>query len=247
MVQATKSGNFKAVPLPEAQTAVARCYSLIEIGTIPAFFNNKPQGLKKKLYVTWEFPNLKAVFNEEKGEEPFVIGMEMTSSTNDQSALYKLIGEWRNRLLTPEEQESFDINIMVGKPAMISFVHNRKKNFINAQITEITNENTAMKFNGIMQKPKEIVCPPMLNPQMIWDWAVDGNPFNAEKFMKIPRWLRDKMSLSEEFKQFGHDPEANQQTAGPTGTGQAAPPQQQTGAQPTQPAQPAPPVDEDGW
>ena len=94
MVKATQSGNFKAVVLPEPNTVVARCYSLVDIGTVEEFYNNEPQGKRRKIYLTFEFPSLKAVFNDEKGEEPFVTGLEMTASTNDQANLSKLIAQW---------------------------------------------------------------------------------------------------------------------------------------------------------
>ncbi len=68
-------------------TTVARCYSLVDIGTIEEFYNNEPQGKRRKIYLTWEFPTLKAVFNEDKGMEPFVTGVEFTASTNENANL----------------------------------------------------------------------------------------------------------------------------------------------------------------
>ena len=208
-MKATQSGNFKAVMLPDPQTAVARCYSLIDIGTIPNIYKGQLQGIVRKIYVTWEFPGLKAIFNDDKGEEPFVIGQELTLSTSENSNLAKLISHWRNKPLTAEEQKGFDVAVMVNKTALISFVHNTKSKFKGQTITEVTNENTALKFNGILPKPKEMECPPMLNPKMVWDWDVieSKDQFNAEMFMKIPRWLRNKIMESDEFKKFGYDPD----------------------------------------
>jgi hypothetical protein len=236
MVKATQSGNFKAVALPEPNTVVARCYSLIDIGTVEEYYNNEPQGKRRKIYLTFEFPNLKAVFNDDKGEEPFVTGLEMAASTNSQSNLFQLIAQWRGTPLTKEEQKSFNINKLVGKPGMISFIHKRKKDYMGQDIDRITNENTVIKFNGIMRLPKEMTCPAMLNPQMIWDWdpVIDGEEkFDPNLFMKIPKWLRKKIMKSDEFAKYGHDPEEAQQT----GNDESAAPQ----------AEKAEPMGDDGW
>jgi len=202
-MKATKGGNFKAIPLPEPQTVFARCYSMIDIGTVPNFYMNKLVGDARKIYVTWEFPSLLGVFSEERGEQPFVIGMELTASTADNSNLAKLISQWRNKPFTAEEEEGFDPATMVGKTCFISFIHKRKGAFKDKGVTEITNENTNLKFNGIMPKPKDVVAPDNINPYFIWDWekiAVDG--FNKDEFEKIPRWLQKKMTESEEFKKY---------------------------------------------
>lgn len=234
MVKATQSGNFKPVGLPEPNTVVARCYSLVDIGTVEEFYNNEAQGKKRKIYLTFEFPGLKAVFNEEKGEEPFVTGLEMTASTNDQANLSKLIAQWRGTPLTKEEQKSFDINSLVGKPGLISFIHKRKKDYVDQDIEKITNENTVIKFNGIMRLPKEMTCPAMLNPRMLWDWdpVMEGTAqFDPNLFMKIPGWLRKKIMKSDQFAQHGHNPEEAQQS------GESAAPQ----------AEKAEPMGDDGW
>ena len=235
MVKATLSGNFKAVALPEPNTVVARCYSLVELGTVPNVFKGVVQGKIRKIYVTWEFPTLMAVFNDDRGEEPFVIGMELTVSTNKESNLAKLISHWRNKPLTPEEEQGFDVNQMVGKTAMISFIHALKKKYLGQTITEVTNENTVLKFNGIMPKPKEVACAPMMNPEMIWDWDIQKVNFNSELWMRIPKWLRTKIRTSDEFIVLGYDPEAVQ-GQGQAPAGQAAAPGAETE-----------PMDEDGW
>jgi hypothetical protein len=205
-MKVTKGGNFKPVRLPEPQTALARCYSVVDIGTVPNIYNGKinPKNPKtRKINITFEFPTLLGVFNEERGEEPFVIGLELTASTGEQSNLSKLISQWRNKPLTPQEQEGFDPTKMVGKTAYISFLHKRKPKFVGATISEVTNENTNLKFNGIMPKPKDINAPSNINEYIIWDWDLvehDGFSAHIETFEKIPLWLRRKIGESEEFK-----------------------------------------------
>lgn len=242
MVLATQSGNFKAVPLPEPQSTVARCYSLIDIGTVPNIYKNQLIGVIKKVNITFELPLLKAVFKEEQGEMPFVVGIEFTNSISEQANLSKFIGQWRNKPITPQERAAgFDLDQMVGKAGYLSFIIKKKSKYKETiiQPADITNENHVTEMGGIMPKPKEMQCPPAINPAMIWDWKKDGEVgFNAEKFMLIPRWLRIKMMQSEEFKKFGHDPEAAVQQGTTAGQPQAAAPE--ANAEPE-------PMDTDGW
>ena len=207
-MKATKSGSFKAVPLPEPQTTLARCYSVIDIGTTPDIYKGKQNPRRKfvrKIRITWELPAHTAVFNEEKGPEPFVVGVEVSASTSDNSALSKLISAWRNKPLTLLEQEGFDPGTMVGKTGMISFIHVRKADYRGKEISEITNENTVLKLNAITSKPKAVEAPPNRNSYMYWDWdevATKGFEALKEKFESIPLWIQKKCAESKEFKQY---------------------------------------------
>lgn len=202
-----KYSNAKAVPLPSAQTTVARCIGVIDIGTIPNEFKGEIT-IARKLYVTWELPMLKGVFNEDRGPEPFTIGLELTFSTNDKSNFSKLISAWRNKPLDANEKNHFDPMVMINKTAMISFIHARKSKYKGEDISEVTSENTVLKFNGIMQKPQEIVCPAMISKVTKWDWdaIADGTEkFEQQKFEKIPQWIREKMKTSEEFRKYANE------------------------------------------
>ena len=204
-MKAKNSGNFKAVPLPEPQTTVARCYSLIDIGTIPNIYQGKLQGTVHKIFITWELPNLKGVFSDERGEEPFVVSEELTLSTKDNSNMAKLIAQWRGKPFTPQEEEEFDPTVMVGKTALIQIMHRTKKKFEGQNLKEITNENTNLKLSSIMKRPRDMAIPDQINPTMIWDWeAIESGEevFDKEKWERIPNFIKDKMRDSEEFKKF---------------------------------------------
>jgi hypothetical protein len=204
-MKATKGGNFNAVELPEPQTALARCYSVIDIGTVKNIYKNEDKGWHRMLNITWEFPSLLAAFNPEKGEEPFVIGKEIAATTGPQSNFSKLIAAWRNKSLTAAEQDGFDTAQLVGKTAYISFSHKRKLKYATEEIDKVTNENTNLKFMAIMPKPKDIEAPPNRNAYMVWDWdLVEKEGFEQHKaiFEKIPKWLQRKMTESQEFKKF---------------------------------------------
>lgn len=205
-MKAGQSGNFKAVKLPEPQTTVARCVWLVDVGTVPNIYKNKFNGMHHRVYISWELPLLTAVFNEDKGEQPFFISEELTLSTNENSNFAKLISAWRNKPFTPEEQKGFDPKILLGKTALIQFNHRRKAKYRNQEISEVTNENTVLKMQTIMRKPKEMPIPKQINPTLYWDWdiiATEG--WNQEDWERIPAFIRTKMKESEEFKRYAPD------------------------------------------
>lgn len=233
-MEATQSGNFKPVALPAQGTYVARCYSIIHIGTVPNIFKGVLKGTKEIIQITWELPKLLAVFNEEKGPQPFAVGEEFALSTSENSNLSKLIAQWRGTKLSNEEMKSFDPSVMVGKTCLINVVYKTKKKYVGQKIDVVTNENTVLANNGIMARPKEMECPPMVNPKYIWDWDKDGNPFQAEKFALMPKWLQEKCKTSEQYKKFGPKDGAVNSGSGTSSSASSS--------------SPAPKVDDgDGW
>ncbi len=199
-----QSANFKVVELPKPQTTLARCYGVIHVGMVPNTYANETK-MQDKLMVLWELPNLNAVFDEEKGPQPFSIMEEFTFSTDDRSNFSKLIANWRNRPLDENEKKSFDPTQLVDKVCMMGFVHKTKKDFRDKQFNVATNENTAMRLNSIQPVPKEIRqstgVPPLINEKIIWDWwdirSLDD--FDKNKWERIPKYIRRKMRTSEEF------------------------------------------------
>lgn len=202
-MKATKGGTFKAIPLPKPATVFARCYSVIDIGTVPGTYQGKPQDPKRKIWVTWELPSLKAVFNEEKGEQPFVVSEEYNASTDEKANLRKMVCQWRNNDFSQAEIDGFDPATMIGKCGFLSFKITTKGKWKGKDFKEITNENSNMKLNGIMPVPEGVAKLKQINPYFNWDWDVIAEKgFNKEEFEKIPKFLREKMATSEEFKKY---------------------------------------------
>jgi hypothetical protein len=231
-MKATQGGNFKAVNLPEPQTTVARCVSLIDIGTVENMYKGQSNGKHHRIFLTWELPKLLAVFNDEKGQQPFVVSEELTLSTADNGNLSKLIANWRGRPLTPEEQKEFDPTVMVGKTCLIQFIHKIKPKYSGQNVTVATSENTNMKVGAVMNRPKEMEIPEAINPLFIWDWdEVEKNGFKQEEFDKIPKFLQQKIMSSEEYIRLAPAASADQGDANPQ----------------TDQSQASGPVAEDGW
>jgi hypothetical protein len=207
--------NFKPVKLPNPGTTPARCYSVVDIGTVPNIFKGKlnPEyPTTKKIFITFELPAFKAIFVEGRQAEPFVVSVEFTHVYSKDSNLTKFLQSWMNRALTETERKTFDLGKKaIGKIALVSFIQKRKKKFLSEQVSVVTNENTVLVLNGILQLPGGMICPPQMNPTMVWDWSeVEASKtFDQEKFNKIPGFVRAKMIESEEYKKFAPKDPAN--------------------------------------
>lgn len=178
-----KDSDFVKV---EPGTYVARCYSMIEIGTIETEFN----GEKKKAHqvnITWELPEELAVFKEENGPEPFVVSKTYNLSMHEKSTLRKDLESWRGQGFTEEEAKHFDITKLLGKPCILSIIHEPSKTDPNKNYVRISSISKLMKGQE---------CPPQINQTRLLSFENwDDNLFKV-----LPEWLQEKIKSSEEYK-----------------------------------------------
>jgi hypothetical protein len=174
-------GNFTPI---EAGTYVARCYSMIHIGTS----EEDVMGVKKmqnKVRITWELPTELKVFKEENGEQPQVVSKEFTLSMHEKSSMRKFLQSWRGKQFTEDEAKAFDITVLLGKPCMLSIIHKVSKN-----------GKTYVEIASVSTLPKGMVCPEQINPS--FEFSVLN--FDDEKFNSLPEFLRKKIENSDEYK-----------------------------------------------
>ena len=78
---------------------VARCYSMVHIGTIEETINGVAKKLNK-VRIGWELPTEMKVFKEEIGEQPITISKEFTLSMHEKSTLRNFLKNWRGKDFT---------------------------------------------------------------------------------------------------------------------------------------------------
>jgi hypothetical protein len=184
-ITAKKSGgDFKKV---EPGTYAARCYSMIEIGTIVEEYLGQSKRMHKVM-ITWELPTELEVFHEEKGEEPYVVSKTYTLSMHEKATLRRDLESWRGQGFTEKEAEAFDITVLMGKPCMLSIIHRPGK-------TDPT--KTYVEIASISKMPKGLECPPQINPTRILSF----DSWDAELFDSLSDYLKEKIKSSEEYKQ----------------------------------------------
>lgn len=170
---------------------VARCYSMIEIGTIEELY----MGVKKMLHkvrITWELPYEVKVFDESKGEQPLSISKEYTLSMYEKANLRKELESWRGKAFSEDQAKSFDITALIGKPCMINIIH---------KPSEKDPSKIYEKISAISPLAKGTTCPDQINKSFIlsfdeWD---DG------KFQALPDFLKEKIKLSKQFAELNID------------------------------------------
>ena len=185
-ITATTSGNsYQHEPIP-AGTYLARCYSMVHLGTTEQDF----QGQKKwvnKVRITWELPTELKVFSPEKGEQPQAISKEFSLSMHEKATLRAFLTSWRGKGFTEEEARSFDVTKLLGVECMLSVIHEPGKQ----DPTKIYE-----KISSISRVMKGVVCPPQINPSFIFTLE----EFDQYKFDSLPDWLKDKIRQSQEYK-----------------------------------------------
>lgn len=183
---APKSGGSN---LPKKVTPagshVARCYSMIQIGTVESEYLGEKKTLHKVM-IDFELPLETAVFREGEPEKPFVISKEYTLSFHEKSTLRSHLQSWRGKAFTDEEAAKFDITKLVGATCMLNVVHKASAD----------GTKTYANIASISPIPKGLTCPEQVNPTRIL--AYDS--WNQDVFMSLPEWLADKISATPEYK-----------------------------------------------
>jgi hypothetical protein len=162
---------------------VARCYQMIEIGTVDEEFEGVAKK-SRKVRLGWELPTEQRVFKEENGEQPSVISGEYTISMHEKSKLRAFLQSWRGVAFSEDEAKAFDITKLIGVPCMLNIIHKTNPN------------GTFTNIASVSPMPKGLVCPPQINPSFILSY----DNFDYTKFMDLPDWLKAKIEKTPEFK-----------------------------------------------
>ena len=168
----------------EAGAYAARCYSMIQIGTVKETYKGEEK-LQHKVRLTFEFPTEKKVFKEENGEQPYVISKEFTLSMHEKATLRKFLESWRGKNFSEEEAKRFDITVLLGKQCLINVVHH-------------TNEkgDTYAQIASVSPIPKGMTCPEQINPSVVLSY----DNFDESVFEALPDFLKEKIRSSKEYR-----------------------------------------------
>jgi len=178
-----KEGDFKQV---EPGTYVARCYSMIELGTIETEFNGEKKSAHRVL-IHWELPTELEVFREELGQQPYSVSKEYTLSMHEKSNLRRDLESWRGKTFTESECERFDITKLLSKPCILNIIHEAGKKDTSKKYVKVASVNKMMKGQE---------CPEQINPSRILSF----DEFNWDMFNSLPDWIKDKIKSSEEYQ-----------------------------------------------
>lgn len=182
-INATNQGTKREL-LP-AGNYIARCYSMIHIGTVEEDILGEKK-LLNKCRITWELPTEMRVFSEDKGEQPIVISKEYTLSMHEKATLRRDLESWRGKSFTEEQAKQFDITKLLGVPCMLNIIHKTTKQ-----------GSTFAVISNISSVPKGFVCPEQINPTFEWNFEDKYDEFALNSF---PDFIKDKIKSSDEYK-----------------------------------------------
>lgn len=184
MIKSKSGGSTQRELIPQGMH-VARCYSMVHVGTVQWEYLGEVKHTDK-VRITWELPNLTKVFKEENGEQPFVISKEYTLSMNEKANLRKDLENWRAKGFTEQEADDFDITKLLGVPCTLNIVHREAK---NGNIYD----NIGM-VNPLMQGTE---CPPQVNPSVEFNY---DDKFDLNWLRDQPDFIKDMIKGTPEYK-----------------------------------------------
>jgi hypothetical protein len=193
MLTASSSGNGGSKQLPPEGNHPARCVSVIDLGTQCDTYNGEPKALRK-VRITFELPQEKAVFKKERGEEPFVIGKDYTLSLGERANLRRDLESWRGKGFTEAEAKAFHLSRLLGAPAMVSVVHRVSKN-----------NRTYADIATVTRVPKGMKVPEQILPSLKYDIENGADAV----FEQLPKFLQDKIKAADEWRSQSAHGESN--------------------------------------
>lgn len=139
-------GNFKRVP---AGMYVARCYSLIDLGTQTT---NGQYGEKQQHKIRIGFE----LFGEDEEGQPLTVEVDgkvmpmtinksYTVSLHEKASLRKDLAAWRGRDFTEEEAKAFDVSKLAGAYCMVNATTSETNGKTYTNIASITPLPSALK------------------------------------------------------------------------------------------------------
>jgi len=231
-------GNFDSFKV-EAGSYPARLVWLIMTGTIESEWKGTKKK-KRELIFGFELPTERLPQDHPRAGEPAFISKSMTYHMGEQSNMRAFINQWRGLALTEEEAGKFDISTMIGKPAVLTVVHNvgtKDPSKTYANIGSIQSEGSQKKMMP------GFAVPPQENPSIYFsvDWLTtpEGAAYSIPIFNALSAYVQGKIMLSDEWKAYTLCPHyiapVVKDQAQPKNTPTSTPAPQQPQAQQAQP------------
>ncbi len=176
-----QSSSFTLAP---EGTHIARCYQLLEVGTVDELYMGEPKHVSK-IRLTFELPEETKEFKAGEGEKPIVISQEYTLSMAPLAKLRKLIEGMIGTSLSDAEANAFNVEDLVGMPCLVTIVHKTSAKGSDYAIIAST--------SALMKNQK---APAQVNPSRIATYE----KWDQDFFASQPDFIKDKMKTSDEYK-----------------------------------------------
>ena len=177
MSTVVKSTGADFKPCPEG-THVARCVQLIVLGMI---HSEKWDKKSEQVLLGWEVPS-----ELRDDGAPHLLWQRYTMSLHEKAKLRQHLEAWRGKKFTDEELAGFDLKNILGKPCMISVVHNSHDG------------RTYANIQTVMSMLKGSACPKQISKTVFYD--VDDH--DAEVFDTFGERLQADIISSDNWRAY---------------------------------------------
>lgn len=159
----------------------ARCIKIVDLGTQ---HSEKYDSDTRQIRFEFELVDEKYVFDEDRGEQSFIVGRNFSLNLGKKAHLRKNIESWIAKAL--KDNTEFDIGSLAGEPCQIQIVHTEK----NAEGNQYAN------ISNILPPPKKGKVARAENDIVVFD--LDN--FDKEVFNSLPEWMQEIIKKSAEYK-----------------------------------------------
>jgi len=197
------SGSFPQQALIPVGTYPARCTWLVLSGTVDTEYKGEKKK-KTNLLIGFELPTLLLPEDHPRKGEPSFLTETHSFSFSEKANLRKFVNSWRGANLTDEECKTFDISKLLKAPCYVTIVHNTGKGSESktyANVGSIAPEASMKSLLGDNYKVK-----PQVNKEVyfnvFWLNSVNSAEYAISVFNDLPKWVQDKIMLSDEWKAY---------------------------------------------
>lgn len=174
----------KKYELIPSGTHLAILVTIADLGMQSHVWNGEEK-LRSRLYFTWELPNETREFDGVS--KPMVIGSEFTNSMAEKAKLRPIIEGMLGTKLRDDEASNFDLDSykeLLGKPCLVTVVHNESKGKTYANVTTTS---------PIM---KGMVVPKQFNQSVVYE-IESGSELD---FQQLPEFIQKKIQNAGKYQ-----------------------------------------------
>lgn len=167
---------------PPAGSFIARCYSVVDMGTQQHSYQGETWG-SRDVRITFELPGelMTGKYKPEFKGKPFSVSMTVKQSLHAKSKLRPMLESWRGKKFTSEEIAAYDPKKLVGVPCRLSLVENG--DYVN--------------ISSISPLGRGEKCPKQVNESVYLSLA--PNEFDMDVFRTLTEKTQQKIEGTPEF------------------------------------------------
>jgi cell division septation protein DedD len=176
----TETASAADFETPPEGVFPARCYRLVDLGTVAGDWQGRPTH-NRKVLISFELLGEDCAMSDGR---PFAVSRRFSLSLSEKSSLRAFVQQWRGKPFTAEELAGgFDLHKLLGAPALLTVAHVERAGRQYANIV------------GVSALPKNYPCPPGVNKPV----AFDLDDFDQSVFDGLSQGLQAQIMASPEY------------------------------------------------